>query len=133
MRDGVFWHFDSHDGGYIEVDKKGYWGDIVLASNDLLFLAADIVPPSDGAQFRADVHSAELSNAELFHRRLGHPGRTATKFLAAKGLIPKEAAGALPEPCLTCAVSKGSSIPRSPIMNPATRPLQKLHIDLISV
>jgi hypothetical protein len=35
------WHFSRQDGGYIEVSHKGYWGGIVLARNDLLFLNAE--------------------------------------------------------------------------------------------
>jgi hypothetical protein len=62
----------------------------VLADNDLLFLDASVVPPTTSVQtvesssavpvVQSPV-SAEISNAELYHRRLGHPGRTATKNL----------------------------------------------------
>ena len=45
MKCGVFWHFDRPDGGSIDVAGKGYWGDIVLGPNDLLFLHAAIVYP----------------------------------------------------------------------------------------
>jgi hypothetical protein len=141
MKDDVFWHFDRPTGGYIEVARKGYWGDIELASNDLLFLAADVVSPTEPTptetshacvQSDADVNSVQLTTAELFHHRFGHPGRAPMKFLAAKGLIPKEAAGPLPDHCITCATCKGCSIPRAGILNPATRPLQRLHVDLIT-
>jgi hypothetical protein len=129
LRAGVFWHFDSRNGGYIEVEGKGYWCDIVLASNDLLFLVADIVYPSmhsaSAAAAIAPTGSAELSNAELYHRRLGHPGRTATEFIAAKGLIPKDAAASVSDHCFTCLTCKGKDIPRQNLFNPSTRLLEK--------
>ena len=71
MRSGVFWRFDRHDGGSIEVAGKGHWGEIVLASNDLLFLNAVIeYPRSHPAKPRPAVpaprvQSVEVSNAEL--------------------------------------------------------------------
>jgi hypothetical protein len=59
MRSGVFWHFDSCTDGYLEVTSQGYWGDIILESTDLLFLAADIVRPAV---------SHPSSEAPLMHR-----------------------------------------------------------------
>ena len=83
MKSGAFWYFDRIDGGSIEVSVKGYWGDIVLAHNDLLFLHAEIQFPGSHLVVTAavvpTVQYVEVSNAELFHRRVGHPGRSATK------------------------------------------------------
>jgi transposase InsO family protein len=134
LRAGVFWHFNSVHGGYI-TDRYGYWGDMHLAPNDLLFLDADIVQPTttSAPSVSTAAVSAEISNAELFHRRLGHPGRSVTKFLASQGHIPADAAGPMHEPCVTCATCKIKSVPRAPLQNPATRPLQRMHVDLIVV
>jgi hypothetical protein len=115
-----------------KLEGKGYWCDIVLASNDLLLLTADIVHPSTHDTSIA-ASTAELSYAELYHCRLGHPSRTATKFLAAKDFIPKEAAACVSDHRLSWLTCRGYNIPRQNILNPSTRPLEKLHIDLITV
>jgi len=100
----VFWHLDRVDGGSIKVSGKGYWGDIVLAPNDLLFLHAEIQYPgshtSVPAAAVAAVQYVEVSNAELLHRRLGHPGRLATKQLVSLEKVP---AGAAAPRCLPIA------------------------------
>jgi hypothetical protein len=59
MRDGVFWHFDRPDGGYVEVSGKGFWASMVLAANNLLFLDADpVIPP---AATTSHMHSCHCS------------------------------------------------------------------------
>jgi hypothetical protein len=138
MRSGVYWHFDSKTGGYITVSQAGYWGDMRLSHNDLLFLEADVIRPQFSQKPANTTSSAsfahvELSNAELFHHRLGHPGHAVVKHLASKQLIPQDAAAPLPHACITCATCKHKSVPRAPIFNPSTRPLQCLHGDLITV
>lgn len=133
MKNGVFWHFDSKQGGYLDVEGQGYWGDIILTDNDLLFLSASIVTPLHSQPECGLADSTPLSTAELFHRRLGHPGRTVVKYLAAKRLIPTDAASPVPDHCTTCTTSKATSVPRAPLQNPATAPLQRLHADLITV
>jgi hypothetical protein len=138
MRSGVYWHFNSRRGGYISVANAGYWGDMKLSHNDLLFLEPDVIRPQHPTMQPAATRSVflanvEIANAELNHHRLGHPGHTVMKHLASKQLIPADAAAPLQHACLTCATCKHKSISRAPILNPATRPLQCLHADLITV
>jgi hypothetical protein len=137
MRSGVFWHFNDFSGGSVQVHGKGHWGKIVLAENDLLFLDASVVPPMSqkSARNARDMvpapTSVEISHAELHHRRLGHPGRTAIKNLVRLKKIPKEASDPLPDHCRVCMVGKAHMIPRQPQQCPATRCLERLHVDLM--
>lgn len=135
MKSGVYWHFDRQDGGHIEVAGKGYWGDLFLSTSDLLFLGADILYPTGSSitppTRHASVATVELSSVELFHRRLGHPGRTATKNLVAMKKIPKEASGDLPEHCRPCLMGKAHQVPRSGPVRSVKRCLERLHLDLM--
>ena len=133
MRCGVYWHFSSPTGGYIETAENGYWGHIILDDSNLLFLDADVVRPEPSATnvvigpVELPPTTIELSNVELTHRRLGHPGHRAIKQLAAWGKIPTSDAKRLPTACVTCVASKGSDVRRLPKRNPA----QRVHVDLI--
>ena len=137
MRSGVFWRFDRHDGGSIEVAGKGHWGEIVLASNDLPFLNAVIeYPRSHPAKPRPAVpaqrvQSVEVSNAELMHRRLGHPGHAATQQLVAMQKTPAAAGRPLPDHCRPCLVGKGTQVSRSAPVRAVSRCLERLHFDLM--
>ena len=135
MKSGVFWHFDRIDGGSIEVSGKGYWGDIVLAQNDLLFLHAEIQYPGSHPAVPAavvpTVQYVEVSNAELFHRRLGHPGRSATKQLVTLEKVPAGADAPLPYHCRPCLMGKATQVPRGPPVRAAIRCLERLHFDLM--
>ncbi len=111
----------------------------MLAENDLLFLDASVVSPKSlqAIERSSDVARlpptgiAEISNAELHHRRLGHPGRTAMKNLVRLQKIPKEASEPLPDHCRVCLLGKAHMIPRQPQQCPASRCLERLHVDLM--
>jgi hypothetical protein len=63
MRSGVYWHFD--DNPCICVHQKGIWGRIILASNDLLFVDADVLPPQPSSA--ATDSSVSFSGVEVSH------------------------------------------------------------------
>ena len=122
------------------VASHGYWGDTVLKASDMLFLDAAIVRPAEVAAHDLAIapkrappltHAVELSNVELYHRRLGHPGRKATQQLARWGLIPNSAARPLPTPCITCVAAKSTDVRRLPKREPAGRVLERVHVDLL--
>ena len=98
--------------GLSKFSGKGYWGDIVLAQNDLLFLHAEIQYPGSHPAVPAavvpTVQYVEVSNAELFHRRLGHPGRSATKQLVTLEKVPAGADAPLPYHCRPCLMGKAT-------------------------
>jgi transposase InsO family protein len=139
MRDGVFWHFDRHDGGYVEVAGKGFWAYMVLANNNLLFLEADpVIPPCVQSSHmhappphRVQMQNVEFTPAELAHRRFGHMGRSAAEELVKRNLLPPEAALPHPEKCDVCVASKQTRPSRKKQKNPAERPLRRLHVDLM--
>jgi hypothetical protein len=53
MRSGVHFLFDQKNGGSVVVDGKGFWGHMILAENDLLFLDAEVVKPAESHTTRS--------------------------------------------------------------------------------
>jgi hypothetical protein len=137
MRSGVYFLFEQKNGGSVVVDGNGFWGHMILAGNDLLFLDAEVVKPAESQTSRpfrdkpADLGFVELSNVEVYHRRLGHPGRTAIKTLVRLQKIPPEASAPLPDHCRTCYMGKAHAIARKAPFRAVTRCLERLHIDLM--
>jgi transposase InsO family protein len=135
MRSGVHWHFDANP--RVSVQGRGFWGSIVLAPNDLLFLDAEVVRPRGSPKpsaGRATAHAlgrAEICHAVMWHERLGHPGRKAMTELARRDLIPASAAEELPAPCETCIEAKQRQTVRAPPTAHTARVLQRVHVDLV--
>ena len=77
------------------------------------------------------VQYVQVSNVELLHRRLGHPGRSATKQLVTLQNIPSGADAQIRYHCSPCLVGKATQAPRGLPIRTANRCLEHLSYDLM--